>query len=321
MNGVLLEAPAVSFRRGAPYQIKYAYMLLEFCLHRTLPYVSRAASQNEASDRLLKPIFTRSVLGSAAQTLLLERRLQFSQAKLESPPIRMFCGCMRHIQKEVSTIDDFNYDCMEKKRIASGSKHMKRGSKSKKCTLPSDLLTAAQIKKKNGKVINMDMAKPTSLRNFKTWPTDIQKEYLTRYINEFGCTIADLAQIFGCSYSAFRKHLTDIEFDTSVFAVGKRMSKENRFRFRQWLSTYYPEFQSKETPRVEAPDSEPVPEVPNQEDHPADSTNERDSLMGTPRVCMDFTGLLNVHQIANTLLSVANGKRVKVSVVIEEAEE
>lgn len=210
---------------------------------------------------------------------------------------------------------------MEKKRIASGARHMKRGSKSKKCTLPSDLLTASQIKKKNGKVINMDMAKPTSLRNFKTWPTDIQKEYLNRYINEFGCTIADLAQVFGCSYSAFRKHLADIEFDTSVFAVGKRMSKENRFRFRQWLSTYYPEFQSKETPRVEAPASESVTEVSNQEDYPADSTNERDSLMGTPRVCMDFTGLLNVHQIANTLLSVANGKRVKVSVVIEEAEE
>ena len=226
-----------------------------------------------------------------------------------------------YLTKEVSLIDDFNYDCMEKKRIASGSRHMKRGSKSKKCTLSSDLLTAAQIKKKNGKVINMDMAKPTSLRNFKTWPTDIQKEYLTRYINEFGCTIADLAQIFGCSYSAFRKHLADIEFDTSVFAVGKRMSKENRFRFRQWLSTYYPEFQSKETPRVEAPASEPTPEVTIQADHSEETVNESSNLMGTPRVCMDFTGLLNVHQIANTLLSVANGKRVKVSVVIEEADE
>lgn len=220
--------------------------------------------------------------------------------------------------KEVSNIDDFNYDCMEKKRIASGSRHMKRGSKSKKCTLPSDLLTAAQIKKKNGKVINMDMAKPTSLRNFKTWPTDIQKEYLTRYINEFGCTIGDFAQIFGCSYSAFRKHLSDIEFDTSVFAVGKRMSKENRFRFRQWLSTYYPDFkepvQSEDTDK-KMEDSVPVP-VPVQKD-PIEERHT-DALMGTPRVCMDFTGLLNVHQIANTIRSVASGKRVKVSVVIEE---
>ena len=44
---------------------------------------------------------------------------------------------------------DFDYDAMQKKRIARGASHMKRGSKSKKCTLPSDYLTAAQKRRLN----------------------------------------------------------------------------------------------------------------------------------------------------------------------------
>lgn len=211
--------------------------------------------------------------------------------------------------KEAISIDDFSYDCMIKKRVASGAKHMKKGSKSKKCSLPSDALTEAQLRKRNGEVTNMNMGTPTSLKDFKKWPVDIQKEYLMKYINEFGCTIADLTQIFGCSYSAFRKHLSEIGFDTSVFSTGKRMSQENRFKFRQWLSTYRPEFSDGEQINLDSA------AVTKNEERPSST------LMGTPRMCMDFTGLLNVHQIANTLLSVANGKRVKVSVVIEEVEE
>lgn len=211
-------------------------------------------------------------------------------------------------------MDDFSYDCMQKKKTASGARHMKRGSKSKKCSLPSDMLTPAQIKKKHGKVINMDMTKPTSFQDFKKWPVDLEREYLMRYVNELGCTIADLAQIFNIGYSSLRKLLVDIDFDMSVFQAGKRMSKENRFRFRQWLSTYRPDFQVAER---DAQKGLPTASAEAERIEP-ETEKKEDALMGTPRVCMDFTGLLNVHQIANTLMSVANGKRVKVSVVIEE---
>lgn len=213
-------------------------------------------------------------------------------------------------------MDDFNYDCMQKKRVASGARHMKRGSKSKKCYLPSDMLTPAQIKKKNGKVIKMDMTKPTSFNDFKTWPTDIQKEYLMRYVNEFGCTITDLAALLNVYHSTLRKHMVDIGFDKKIFTPGKRMSKENRLRFNQWLNTYRPTFEQMES-QVEPEASQQcdvtVAEAKSEVDDSVDV-----NIMGTPRMCMDFTGILNVHQIANTLLSVAKGKQVKVSVVIEE---
>lgn len=213
-------------------------------------------------------------------------------------------------------MDDFTYDCMEKKRTASGARHMKRGSKSKKCYLPSDLLTPAQIKKKNGKVIKMDMTKPTSFNDFKTWPEDLQKEYLMRYVNEFGCTITDLAALLNVYHSTLRKHMADIGFDKKIFTPGKRMSKENRMRFNQWLNTYRPTFENAKTQvSTNATESEPASVENGNQDGRSDSDS---TIMCTPRMCMDFTGILNVHQIANTLLSVAKGKQVKVSVVIEE---
>lgn len=210
-------------------------------------------------------------------------------------------------------MNDFDFDCMEKKRIASGSRHMKRGSKSKKCSLPSDMLTPAQIKKKNGKVIKMDMTKPTSFKDFKTWPEDLQKEYLMRYVNEFGCTINDLAALLNVYHATLRKHMSDIGFDKKVFAPGKRMSKENRLRFNQMLNTYRPDFKSMQQPADAASAQEPQKVTEDEI-----SFENADIVMCTPRMCMDFTGLLNAHQIANALLSVAKGKQVKVSVVIEE---
>lgn len=193
---------------------------------------------------------------------------------------------------------------------------MKRGSKSKKCYLPSDMLTPAQIKKKNGKVIKMDMTKPTSFNDFKTWPEDLQKEYLMRYVNEFGCTINDLAALLNVYHATLRKHLSDIGFDKKVFSPGKRMSKEDRMRFNQLLNTYRPTFEQMEgEPKAESvQQKDESEEEPNKEEPSASES----VIMCTPRMCMDFTGILNVHQIANTLLSVAKGKQVKVSVVIEE---
>ena len=134
-----------------------------------------------------------------------------------------------------------------------------------------------------------------------------------RYVNEFGCTINDLAALLNVYHATLRKHMSDIGFDKKVFAPGKRMSKENRLRFNQMLNTYRPDFKSMQQP-ADAESASESQKVTEDES----SAENADIVMCTPRMCMDFTGLLNVHQIANTLLSVAKGKQVKVSVVIEE---
>ena len=51
-------------------------------------------------------------------------------------------------------MNDFDFDVLQKKRIARGAYHRKNGSKSKRCTLPSDYLTAAEKRKLNGEVMD-----------------------------------------------------------------------------------------------------------------------------------------------------------------------
>lgn len=71
-------------------------------------------------------------------------------------------------------MNDFDFENMQKKRIAQGARHRVCGSKSKKCSLPSDLLTAAQKRKLNGPVESYDMGRPMSWDRFTVMPRDLQ---------------------------------------------------------------------------------------------------------------------------------------------------
>lgn len=94
-------------------------------------------------------------------------------------------------------MNDFDYDVLQKKRIASGAKHIKRGSKSKKCTLPSDFLTTKQRKELNGNVTTYNLNEPMTWKSFKAMPLDIQQEYLDGVQRRFDVRQAPLADMFG----------------------------------------------------------------------------------------------------------------------------
>ena len=79
-------------------------------------------------------------------------------------------------------MNDFDYDCMQKKRVARGAfSHVnhKRG----KCRLPSDYLTAAQRKEMNGAVKTYNIARPMPLDEFKVVPDDMKREYMRNMQN------------------------------------------------------------------------------------------------------------------------------------------
>ena len=92
---------------------------------------------------------------------------------------------------------DFDYDAMQKKRIARGASHMKRGSKSKKCTLPSDYLTAAQKKRLNGPVSTYKLDEPMSWESFKAMPEDLQKKYILNLQETYQANNDMLGKMFG----------------------------------------------------------------------------------------------------------------------------
>ena len=93
-------------------------------------------------------------------------------------------------------MNDFDYDALQKKRIASGAFHMKRGSRSKRCSLPSDNLTPAQLKRRNGPVSTYKLDEPMRWDDFKAMPADLQKKYLTNLVETYGATNEMLGDMF-----------------------------------------------------------------------------------------------------------------------------
>ena len=92
---------------------------------------------------------------------------------------------------------DFDYDAMQKKRIARGASHMKHGSKSKKCTLPSDYLTAAQKRRLNGPVSTYKLDEPMNWESFKAMPEDLQKKYILNLQETYQANDKMIAKLFG----------------------------------------------------------------------------------------------------------------------------
>lgn len=94
-------------------------------------------------------------------------------------------------------MNDFDYDCMQKKRIAMGAfAHInrKRGG----CSLPSDTLTEKQRKEKNGEVKSYNITRPMPWDEFKKMPEDLKREFF-RNMQSFGGTAKWLAEEMGAS--------------------------------------------------------------------------------------------------------------------------
>lgn len=126
---------------------------------------------------------------------------------------------------------DFDFDIMEKKRIARGARARKCGSKSRKCTLPSDYLTAAQKKGLNGKVSTYNLSGPMTYSKFRIMPDDLQKEYLLKLRNEMGASQTAIGEMMQCSYETVRQTLIRHGIPTNT----KRMSFESKLRWNAWL--------------------------------------------------------------------------------------
>lgn len=156
---------------------------------------------------------------------------------------------------------DFDFDIMEKKRIAQGARARKCGSRSRKCTLPSDYLTAAQKKGLNGKVITYNLSGPMTYSKFRVMPDDLQKEYLLKLRNEMGAPLTAMGKMMQCSPETVRQALMRHGIPTNI----KRMSFESKLRWDAWLKG-----EQLNNDRAEAPAPAPAPsEAPVSEDKPA----------------------------------------------------
>ena len=107
-------------------------------------------------------------------------------------------------------MNDFDFDVMQKKNIARGAYHRKGGSKSKKCSLPSDLLTPAQKRALNGPVTTVKLGQPMSWEAYKSLSDTLKKEYLEDLIASYQVNGTEIGRMLGVSAATMSRELREI---------------------------------------------------------------------------------------------------------------
>ena len=196
-------------------------------------------------------------------------------------------------------LSDFDYDVMQKKRIASNARRRVCGSKSKFCGLPSDHLTPAQWRKRNGEVKTMNLNQPMSWQAFKDMPNDLQKEYIQKCVDTFGCSMHDLSLLFRVHPVTIIRNFNIMGIDMSVFKRGKRMTKEAQQKFNAWLS-------------AQPTEAEPINEA-------AVPVEPRKSniLSNCSSLDMEFKGNIDYIGVMNTLYQFADGSPIRLRVIAD----
>lgn len=98
----------------------------------------------------------------------------------------------------------FQQDVKERKKMKTGAMHRKCGSKSKKCTLPSDYLTPSQKKKLNGECEIMNLNRPLNgMSELSKYSSTLQAEYLRNCIKNYGARKGDLVKMLKTNYATF----------------------------------------------------------------------------------------------------------------------
>ena len=126
----------------------------------------------------------------------------------------------------------YNKDIRERKQAGRGIFSKKNGSKSKKCTLPSDNMTKKERNAMNSEVKNYDLKKFYRWEDFLDMPEDIQLQYINSIINRYNVGIATISDVvFSKSASTLNSHLVKHDLLKYVNTHGRRGgSKTNRLK-------------------------------------------------------------------------------------------
>lgn len=199
-------------------------------------------------------------------------------------------------------LNDFDYDVMQKKRIASNARRRVCGSKSKFCGLPSDHMTYAQWKKHNGEVKTVNLNQPMSWQAFKGVPNDLQREYIQKCVDTFGCSLHDFGLMFRVNPMTISRNFQKIGIDMSSFKRGKRMDQDTRDKFMKWCEA---------TTSAEQKD-DPITEKPC-----GDKPRKVNMLSGCSHLEMTFSGEINYVDVMQILHQFADGKHIRLCVTAD----
>lgn len=129
----------------------------------------------------------------------------------------------------------FEWDCIQKKRIARGAKN-KVGRRSG-CDLPHDNMTRKEWEKMNGEVITVNLNEPITWETWKALPKRMQEEYYNHLADTYGVGREQIAKMMGCSSEAVRLYAQKNGLDLRARKRGERVPPEKMFRWRVFCAT------------------------------------------------------------------------------------
>jgi len=206
-------------------------------------------------------------------------------------------------------MNDFDYEVMQRKRLARQASHKKCGSKSKKCSLTTDHMTRKQWLERCGEIVTYQLGKPVPWDDFKKMPPEIQKEYLLDMIHKYSTTASDLARLFGIGASTVTKHCGAQEIGIK-FSPGKKMPKDKREAFERLFLV-----EGDTPPLPAATDTQNVAEAPTV--HRLDMSKAKPSSAGMEMTdfSISFQGDINVEMVVNSILAMLiPGSKVRLDV-------
>lgn len=158
-------------------------------------------------------------------------------------------------------MNDFEKEVREKKSIASGARHRVNGSKSKRCTLPSDYLTPAQRKKLNGEVYTVNLNKPITWGELKALQPSMAKEYVEHLHRTHRATATGAAKMLGTSKENYRKFCGSIGAD--VHTRRGRTSEKDEKTWADFIAQRIPHPAEEENVPDQLPETvKPAPAQP-----------------------------------------------------------
>ena len=192
-------------------------------------------------------------------------------------------------------MNDFEYDCMQKKRVARGAfAHInrKRGG----CSLPSDTLTEKQRKEKNGEVKSYNITRPMPWPEFKAMPEDLKREFF-RNMQSFGGTAKWLAEEMDACDATIRR---EAELVGAPFRRGGRNAEMWQRKIMEWANAdavdiHTADAQSEEHTAKDAPLKADKPQMGVKLLHARlELSGDREALLENLRVLMPDEGQVTV---------------------------
>lgn len=202
---------------------------------------------------------------------------------------------------------EFDYDCYKKKNVAHSAARRKCGSKSKRCTLPSDHMTAKQWNERCGQVVSYNIGKPIQWAEFSKLPKDLKEEYMNNLIEKYSANARTMAEVFGVSVATVFRVVKNENLNVK-FLKGKHPSGEKGEAFRKFMDG----------------DVESTPEMIEQcietVEYATEKTNSAVDAKMTKLdgFTMNFSGEIDVDMIANSLRYIlGQNKNARVQIICE----